>query len=396
MNKNAKNVWIIFLGLLFTASCIFYVPHDEEVSPPPPGRERYQERESGGYHQEMDIAFFYNYLSPYGTWVYYSPHGYVWVPRRISLRWRPYTYGRWAWTSYGWTWISYYEWGWIPFHYGRWSWSQRLGWFWVPATIWGPAWVTWRWGNLYIGWAPLPPDVEFVTGFGIRGLPYEFPSYSWVFIEGRYFQYDYLDRYVLPPERNSTVVRFTVSKANLTDRNRQVINQGVDIDHVRRVTRSEVSKYELEDVRRAGPDKISGNSIQVYRPTIAKDEAAKPKSFLQKEEAEAKIPEIKLRALEEPGAPVETERRLKEEHEKELRLVEQSQQKEKVELERNLEAEKKLVSNPAEKEKVEKEYKARAAELKKQHEQEKAKVVERQQEEEKVVKKKIKKKGEID
>jgi len=170
----------------------------------------------------------------------------------------------------------------------------------------------------------------------------------------------------------------------------------VDIDHVRRATRSQVSRYELEDVRRAGPSKISGNSVRVYRPTIAENEAAKPKSFLQREEAEAKIPEIQLRALDEPGAAVETERRLKQEQEKELRLVEQSQQKEEVELERKSEAEKKLVSNPAEKEKVEKEYKVKAAELRKQHEEEKAKVVERHQEEEKVVKKKIKKKGEID
>jgi hypothetical protein len=396
MNKNAKNVWIIFLGLLFATSCIIYVPVDEEASSPPPQRETYEERESGGYTQEMDIAFFYDYLSPYGTWVYYSPHGYVWVPHRVSLTWRPYTYGRWAWTSFGWTWISYYEWGCIPFHYGRWSWSHRLGWFWVPGTIWSPAWVTWRWGHLYIGWAPLPPDVEFVAGFGIRSLPYELPSNYWVFIEGRYFQYDYLDRYILPPERNSTVVRFTVSKANLVARNRQVINQGVDLDHIRQVTRSEVSKYELEDVRRAGPSKISGNSIRVYRPAIARNETAKPKSFLQKEEAEAKISEIQLRAFAEPGVPVETERRLKEEQEKELRLVEQSQQKEKVELERRLEAEEKLVSSRAEKEKVKKEYEVKAAELKKQHEDEKAKVVERHKEEEKVVKKKIKKKGEID
>ncbi len=395
MKKNTKIIWIIFLALLFAASCIIYVPYEEET-PPPPERESYQWRESRDYRQDIDIASFYDYLSPYGTWVYWSPHGYVWIPRRVSLRWRPYTYGRWVWTSYGWTWISYYEWGWIPFHYGRWSWDNHLGWFWIPGTVWAPAWVTWRWGNLYIGWAPLPPDIEFVAGFGVRGLPYELPSHYWVFIEGRYFQYDYLDRYVLPPERYSTVVRFTVSKANLVERNRQVINQGVDIGHVRNVTRSEVSKYELEDVRRPGPSRISGNSVQVYRPAVSKNDMAAPKSYLQKEEAEEKIPEIRLRGLDEPGTVVETERRLKEDQEKELRLIEQSQQKEKAELSRRLEAEKRLASNPAEKEKVEKEYKVKAAELEKQHEEEKAKVIERQQEEEKAVKKKIKKKDEVD
>jgi hypothetical protein len=31
------------------------------------------------------------------------------------------------------------------------------GWGWVPGTMWGPAWVSWRSGGGYAGWAPLPP-----------------------------------------------------------------------------------------------------------------------------------------------------------------------------------------------------------------------------------------------
>jgi hypothetical protein len=33
-----------------------------------------------------------------------------------------------------------------------------LGWVWVPGREWGPAWVDWRRGTRYFGWAPLPPD----------------------------------------------------------------------------------------------------------------------------------------------------------------------------------------------------------------------------------------------
>ena len=50
------------------------------------------------------------------------------------------------------------DWGWVTFHYGRWAHDQRLGWFWVPGDEWGPAWVDWRRGDDFVGWAPLPPD----------------------------------------------------------------------------------------------------------------------------------------------------------------------------------------------------------------------------------------------
>jgi len=60
-------------------------------------------------------------------------------------------------TEFGWTWVSDYSWGWAPFHYGRWIVIVGHGWCWVPGTIWGPAWVAWRAGDGFVGWAPLPP-----------------------------------------------------------------------------------------------------------------------------------------------------------------------------------------------------------------------------------------------
>src|SRR5260370_41512622 len=65
--------------------------------------------------------------------------------------------GHWALTEYGWTWISDWDWGWAPFHYGRWAALGSRGWCWIPGTLWGPAWVSGRWGGGYVGWAPLPP-----------------------------------------------------------------------------------------------------------------------------------------------------------------------------------------------------------------------------------------------
>jgi len=394
-----RNVLAVLLGFLFLASCVIYVPYDGEGGPPPPrppSEERTYDRDYQDYPSEMDYNDFYEYLSPYGVWVNYPPYSYVWIPRHVGHHWRPYTYGRWAWTNYGWTWISSHDWGWIPFHYGRWGWDNRLGWYWVPGSIWAPAWVSWRWGSFYVGWSPLPPDIEFVAGVGIGPLPNNFPDNYWTFIEGRYFQYDYLDRYALPPERNPSIIRLTVHKANLSVRNRQMINEGIDVDQVGHLTRSEVSRYEVEEGQRPGQSRIVGDSVKIFRPAVKKNELAKPKAFWEKEEAEGKVREIRLADLEKKSAPVELEQRLREEQDKELRLLEQSQERDELELRRRTEDEEKLAGSPAEKEKVRKEAEVKVSVLKKAHVEEKAKIAERHKEEEKTVKGQVKKKEKMD
>jgi hypothetical protein len=392
-----KNILGILLAFLFLTSCVVYVPYEGEGGPPPqspPSEDRYDVRDSDAGPYETGIDYFYEYLSPYGIWVSLSSYGYVWVPSRVGPRWRPYTYGRWVWTNYGWTWVSYYEWGWVPFHYGRWGWDGRLGWFWVPDTAWAPAWVTWRWGNLYIGWAPLPPNVAFIPGVGIRDVRFDFPHSHWIFIEGRYFQYDYLDRYVLPFERNPTIINFTVRKANLSMRNRQVINDGVDIDQIRQLTRTEVSRYQLEDARRPGESRVRGNTVDIYRPVVRKSEAAKPASAVPEARAEERVREIRKDELEGRASSADIERRLRDEQDREMKLLEESQRREEAELRRRAEDEKKLAARAAEKEKTEKEYEVKAKELNKSHQDEKSKINERHEEEKKAVKGRIKKKGE--
>ena len=81
---------------------------------------------------------------------------------RVPPDWRPYQYGHWVYTDeWGWYWVSddaEADWGWVIYHYGRWAFERGLGWFWVPGDEWAPAWVDWRYGDEYVGWAPLPPD----------------------------------------------------------------------------------------------------------------------------------------------------------------------------------------------------------------------------------------------
>lgn len=101
-----------------------------------------------------EVSPFADEFDSNGSWYYETEVGYVWRPV-VAAGWRPYTSGRWSWTSYGWTWVPNEPWGWAPFHYGRWGHSSAIGWYWIPGATWGPAWVSWAMGSNYVGWCPL-------------------------------------------------------------------------------------------------------------------------------------------------------------------------------------------------------------------------------------------------
>ena len=84
----------------------------------------------------------------------------------------------------------------------------------MPGDEWGPAWVDWRRGDDYVGWAPLPPDDAI----------YEYddePTY-WVFLRPRYLLAPRLHRYFVPPARTTIVIHNTV-----------VINRTIVVEHHR-------------------------------------------------------------------------------------------------------------------------------------------------------------------
>ena len=106
--------------------------------------------------QNVTVNYFYDNLSPYGSWVEVPAYGRCWRPAVVVTNpgWRPYCdNGHWIYTDSGWYWASDYSWGWATFHYGRWCSDVRLGWFWVPDVVWGPSWVSWRYTSDHCGWA---------------------------------------------------------------------------------------------------------------------------------------------------------------------------------------------------------------------------------------------------
>lgn len=191
---------------------------------------------AGGY---FEIDQFYDELAPYGDWVYHPTHDYVWLPRSVAPDWRPFTVGNWIYTEeYGWYWQSYEPFAWAVYHYGRWGYEPDYGWFWVPGDTWAPAWVQWRYGNEYVGWAPEAPAPYrgYAYGGPARYAPPP-PRDSWVFVEPRYLTSPAVRSYAVP--RNSLMIAFsrTTYVNRPLYRDGYVYNYGMPRDHWSRVTR---------------------------------------------------------------------------------------------------------------------------------------------------------------
>ena len=102
-----------------------------------------------------EIRHYVTELDSNGTWYYdTSLATYVWHPHIVDVNWAPYSHGYWAWSPYGMSWTSHYNWGFAPFHYGAWDFSLSFGWVWIPGRYYSPAWVSWNSWDSYIGWYP--------------------------------------------------------------------------------------------------------------------------------------------------------------------------------------------------------------------------------------------------
>lgn len=98
-------------------------------------------------------------LAGYGQWHEDRALGPVWTPdaAAVGAGFTPYvSRGQWVLSDAGWFWQSDDPWGAVTFHYGRWV-VREGQWRWVPGTAFAPAWVDWRVGGGWVGWAPLGP-----------------------------------------------------------------------------------------------------------------------------------------------------------------------------------------------------------------------------------------------
>jgi len=232
---------------------------------------------------DVSLDFIYDNLSG-GNWIEAEGYGYGWQPDVAvsDPNWRPYADGYWAYTDYGWTWISYEDFGWATYHYGRWASLADYGWVWFPGSDldWGPAWVSWRTGGDYIGWAPLPP-----RGLGVvyEGQPigarvdveYDIGPQYYNFCDVRFIGEPVLRDRIFPPTQNITYINNTVNVTNITVQNNVVYNYGPDINVVssyssRPIQRLTIERQAATDLSAAAKSgaltKVQGNKLLVGAP----------------------------------------------------------------------------------------------------------------------------------
>jgi hypothetical protein len=239
-------------------------------------------------------AYFYDSLSPYGSWINIGGYGLCWQPTAcvVNRGWQPYcNNGYWVYSNCGWYWASDYSWGWAPFHYGRWFHHNHWGWCWAPDTVWGPSWVSWRYTGGYCGWAPLPPTACFTaaTGFTCFGRPVGFSSgfgleaSRYTFVPTSSF-YGYRPHYYRVPA--SDVNRFfnrTVAVNQIfQDDHQRIVNRGIPVGHIAAAIRATIPSVRISDtlspvVPRAGRIDRDG-TLAVFRPNLP--EPARPTLFV--------------------------------------------------------------------------------------------------------------------
>lgn len=214
---------------------------------------------------------FFAPLKPDGVWFDFGSLGQCWRPLHVAADWRPYCDGYWEWTDCGWYWVSDEPWAWACYHYGTWEYDPTYGWVWVPGVDWAPAWVDWRTGGGYIGWAPCAPR-------GANVAPAQF-----IFVASGHFR---------DPVRPSTVLvdnRKIYSRSELTGKmksqerridggqpQRVYFNEGPGAKMVEKATGKKLTIAPMPDVLRRTPAHKPDEKMPAARLPEAPGEKDRP------------------------------------------------------------------------------------------------------------------------
>ena len=135
-------------------------------------------------------------------------------------------------------------WSWACYHYGSWVSEPTYGWVWVPGVEWSPAWVSWRIGGDYIGWAPCGP-----SGYVVEPSVY-------VFVQSGHFNDRVRPEHVIV--NNPEILRSTTAINNIRREQRQfegksqtvVFNAGPRVDTVEKATGHKFTAVSVQEADR--------------------------------------------------------------------------------------------------------------------------------------------------
>jgi hypothetical protein len=239
----------------------------------------------------VNIDIFFQPLASHGVWVKHPKYHYVFCPK-VDAKWRPYSHGHWIYMkNYGWYFASDEPFAWAVYHYGRWFRDDKVGWCWVPGNAWAGAWVAWRRGNDYVGWAPLPPDRDGYA-VDVDVTTAEPPQPDWIFIPPKQFLQPRLSTVVVFGDDHPDVFQKTKFVGPVVVQNNIVVNNVIDINFIQQQTNTKVTVVEpkpVNDPGQAAAD-ASGNTIAVFAPQIAKPQQTEaPKQSVDEQQAQQQI-----------------------------------------------------------------------------------------------------------
>lgn len=242
------------------------------------------------------MDFFYDNLAPYGSWRDVGDYGYCWQPFDVDSQWQPYSDGRWVFTDAGWTWDSYEPYGWAVYHYGRWANVIDVGWVWVPGTEWGPGWVSWRHSQRYVGWAPLPPEAQFLRAIGFSVWVdeyYDIGPGNFRFVENRDFGAQRLNTVFIDRRQNIEIIHQTTNITNITYVNNIIYNGGLEYNEQSQRSASPILRYRLDrrqdfegDRRHQTAEhlrsRVNGDSLSVIALPFSRHASAPPSKLAER------------------------------------------------------------------------------------------------------------------
>jgi hypothetical protein len=281
-----KRFLLLFLTVFSLAFASASLRAQDAPPPPPPAYDQMQGApdqnapppgDQGGDDQDASYQTFYDQLGSDGSgnWVQTDQYGYVFQPNVEDPNWAPYTVGSWAYSDAGWTWVSDEPWGWATYHYGRWVNIDGLGWVWIPGSRWAPAWVSWRSGGGYYGWAPLPPDADEGDGdyhFGDDvDVSFDIGPGCYNFIPYADFGDPNCGAYIVDRNRNYGIIGRTRNVTNFNVGVRGagfhgVFAGGPSLAEVNAHSSRHVSTVRLAATNTAGPAGLHGNQLSVFAP----------------------------------------------------------------------------------------------------------------------------------
>ena len=144
---------------------------------------------------------------------------------------------------------------------------------WIPGHEWAPAWVSWRHGGGFFGWAPLLPGINISISFGGGN---RIPDNYWVCAPQEYITRPNVYDYCAPALNVVNIIHNTTIINNTYINENHTYVTGPRIDEIERVTNRPVNVYRINNDYAPGRASIHNNVVNIFRPQINVSGNARP------------------------------------------------------------------------------------------------------------------------